>query len=989
METKKKLPKPLKILLGIFAVLLIVLILLYIFLPVPLSQWTNGALCGAGVETITAEELEAGDIRPVTEKEQDKYQKFAERHYKAVKRKMVGEKKEYYEAMLLIPEMIIDLANGEVPITVDGYDAYLDDLIASTDISTLEKLRPDSDDPDSVTDTLFSLTAYASGSENENEESLDEDTLRNLMMHNFAEALYVEGAYEYSTAFAALTAANAPNSYPTANLLGNLLKQNDDLHNALDMYEYAIRLAPDDEASLVNAGNVCIDLGYYDQAERYFNRALQVSEGDGPANQGMMLVSLARGDDHSAFLYMIEGAKDAYTSVLTDAYAYFRTKYKKREDYLAFAGPIMDQYGFKYLTDFTRSRTMFDPTLDTPGQQLTLDRTLVLPNNGADVWHSSLVSLYNGTYTHMMALLKVLVGEEAIASFMSTGDFSAMFTSEEAIAFMAENGISMGGMGASLGSLALSMKDENSSLMDMYGGLMDFVETTQENLGYNPPASITSTGENFEQEVFWMRILYDYTEYKFLELNKKYITSLEQKYVYDSLDISLLKIDKEISRIEGMGQYDQIIHMLSCFLTNGSPIASRQYTIEEVERMGSQLCGFNPYLKKGYMDCIMLAEEYWLYTNNILAYISNDAIYNRMRITRDQLAVRVACHFPMMAGTYHGSVGITAPGWAGVTFNWWFQDPSNMIYSALNDLGSGEYVTYPKVPELPITGMGTEVKPPIQIKVKVPAPEQFIDQIEDLMGDSDEIFIDIRVDDLDGDGEEDMVQTYTKPPETQETKPSEDETKPEDPAPDGSSEGADGAAEQKPDAKPEESSGPKTESKTVFALGDFGIGITKKLIEEVVDINFNVETGEFEVAFDFKGVGVKFGSSPVTGDLTVYVQGGLDLSKNLFKKKKKPDATGEIEITAGGAKVTSVLFLKGTLNTRNLTTSAVDVGATVAGQASALLGAGETVSWNLMTGVKKDTAHTIFRGVREVLETEEKDFTGLLELLDFSKWFKD
>ena len=172
--------------------------------------------------------------------------------------------------MLLIPELIIDLANGEVPITVDGYDAYLDDLIASTDISALEKLRPDSDDPDSVTDTLFSLTAYASGSENENEESLDEDTLRNLMMNNFAEAMYVEGAYEYSTAFAALTAANAPNSYPTANLLGNLLKQNDDLHNALDMYEYAIRLAPDDEASLVNAGNVCIDLGYYDQAERRF-----------------------------------------------------------------------------------------------------------------------------------------------------------------------------------------------------------------------------------------------------------------------------------------------------------------------------------------------------------------------------------------------------------------------------------------------------------------------------------------------------------------------------------------------------------------------------------------------------------------------------------------------------------------------------------------------------------------------------------------------
>jgi len=979
METKKKLPKPLKILLGIFAVLLIILILLYIFLPVPLSQWTNGALCGAGVETISEEELETGDIRPVTEKEQDSYQKFAERHHKAAKRKMVGEKKDYYEAMLLIPELIIDLSNGEVPITVDEYDAYLDDLIASANLSELESI-----DTSKSSGALFSMTAYASDPD-DGSEPMDEETMRNMMMHNFAEALYVEGAYEYSTAFAALAAANAPNSYPTANLLGNLLKQNDDLYNALDMYEYAIRLNPDDEASLVNAGNVCIDLGKYDLAERYFNRALQVSEGDGPANQGMMLVSLAHGDDHSAFLYMIEGAKDAYTSILTDAYAYFRTKYKKREDYLDFAGPIMDQYGFKYLTDFTRSRTMFDPTLDTPGQQLTLDRTLILPKNGADVWHSSLVSLYNGTYTNMMALLKVLVGEEALASFMSTGSIDAMFTSEEAIAFMAENGISMGGMGASLGSLALSMKDENSSLMDMYGSLMNLVETTQENLGYNPPASITSTGENFEQEVFWMRILYDYTEYKFLELNEKYITSLEQKYVYDSLDISLLNIDKEISKIEGMGQYDQIIHMLSCFFTNGSPIASRQYTIDEVERMGSQLCGFNPYLKKGYMECIMLAEEYWLYTNNILAYISNDAIYNRMRITRDQLAVRVATHFPMMAGTYHGSVGITAPGWAGVTFNWWFQDPSNMIYSALNDLGSGEYVTYPKVPELPITGMGTEVKPPIQIKVKVPAPEQFIEQIEDLMGDSDEIFIDIRVDDFDGDGEEDMVQTYTQPPETQETT-TQEETTPEESSP---SESSEGAGEPKPEANPEESSGPKTESKTVFALGDFGLGIGKELIKEVANVSYNAETGEFEVAFDLRVFGVKFGASPITGDLTVYVQGGLDLNKNLFKKDKKTQSVGDVEVSVGGAKATGVLFLKGTLNTRNLTTSAVEYGATAGAQLSGAIGAGETVSWNILTGVKKDSAYKIFAGVKEVLETETQSYTGLLELLDFSKWFKD
>ena len=87
---KKKIPTPVKILLGIVAVLLLLLLLLSIFLPVPLSQWTNGALCGAGVESITAEELESGDIRPVTEKEQKSYVKFAERHHKAVTRGMSG-----------------------------------------------------------------------------------------------------------------------------------------------------------------------------------------------------------------------------------------------------------------------------------------------------------------------------------------------------------------------------------------------------------------------------------------------------------------------------------------------------------------------------------------------------------------------------------------------------------------------------------------------------------------------------------------------------------------------------------------------------------------------------------------------------------------------------------------------------------------------------------------------------------------------------------
>ena len=194
--------------------------------------------------------------------------------------------------------------------------------------------------------------------------------------------------------------------------------------------------------------------------------------------------------------------------------------------------------------------------------------------------------------------------------------------------------------------------------------------------------------------------------------------------------------------------------------------------------------------------------------------------------------------------------------------------------------------------------------------------------------------------------------------------------------------------EEKPDEKPEEK--PEGSSiKRTFAWGDFGIGIAKDIIEDFISIGYNAETGEFEVAFDMKAVAVKFARNPITNDYTAYIHAGLDLNKTLFKKKKKAKGVEEVEIGVGGAKVTSVLFLKGTLNTKNLTTSSVEYGATAGAQLSAAAGAGETVSWNLLTGVKKDTAYTIFNGVKDVLETETQSYTGLLELLDFSKWFKD
>ncbi|MBQ6834311.1 MAG: hypothetical protein IJO55_07845 [Lachnospiraceae bacterium] len=947
----KKIPAHIKGIIAFFIIIFAILTFLFIFYPTQLSAWTHGVLFGVNVESLSIEELETGDIRPVTEKEIKSYQKFAKRYLTRAKKALTDEDKDTYEVGLALPQVISDIMHGNLPTTQEAFEAHMEDLLASMDISELEKLETEFH-----LDSPLTLTAYATNTEEfEFTPEMEAQANANIISHNFAEALYMAGGYDLSAAFAALTAMNAPRSDATANLLGNILKQNDDLYNSLKMYQYAIRLEPTSEAALVGAGNTCLDLQKYDEAAYYFNRALAVTGGSGLANQGMMLVSFSRGDDHSAYLYMIEGAKDGYTSILTDAYSYFRNKYKTREAYLEFAGPILDQYGFKHLTDFTRSRTMFDETLDTPGQQLDLDRTLVLPNNGADVWHSSLVSLFNGTYEHMMALLKALVGEEALTRFMADGDFSALFTSPEAIAYMAEYGFSMSGMGDSLNELASSMKDEDSSIMDMAEDIIDLASTTKDNLGYNPPAATGADGSNYEQEVFWMRILYDYTEYKFIELTEKYCSSLENKYFYDNLDVSLLKLEKLTDKWTATGERAMIIHFLTCFISNGSPIADRQYTLEEVERMGKQLCGFNPYLKKGYMECIMLAEEYWLHTNNILAYIADDAVYNRMRITRDQMAVRVATYFPMMAGTFHGTTGITAPVWAGITFDWRMNSDETNIFSALHGIGSGEYVTYPKVPKLPVTGMGTEPKPPIRIKVVFPSMEQLSDPVMDSIGGSGtgdgtggdstgggkDVTLTIKVE-ADDDS---MVQV-----ETQGTIMAEDPN-------------ADSQPQSQPDSDIQTTYTENPESTLTIGFEFRNIGFS-----------FNPDTLAFEVSVKsrVKWHGAKFSYNPVTNDLTAYVQAGFDESIPLLKSKKWLNTSIG---TAVGAK--AVLFLQGTVNLDNLSTTSVDSGATVEAQ---FLddGFGSTMSYDLVSGVTKDTAHRLIDGRKHVLETAIQTDEGFL-----------
>ncbi len=951
MKAKKSIPIFLKILFVIIFVLLLLFLIGALFFPAKVSSLTNGLVCGPGVKNISVKELESGEISALTEKEEKNYQKYVKNYQQEALRKLDSEQRELYEACLIIPDLMRGLLGGSIEANQDTIEDSVDELLESVNWKDSSKRN--------FLSSLFVTTVYAA-------EGDASSTFDATVFHNLAEALYLAKDYDLSAALAALTAVNEPHSAPTANLLGNLLKQNNDIEEALEMHQYALRCNPSNESTLIGAGNCCLDLEKYDLAASYFNRALSISGGGGPANQGMMLVSFARNDDGSAFLYMLEGAKEGYTSVLTDAYEYFRRKYPNREEYLKFCGPILDQYGFRNLTDFTRTRLAFDPTLDTPAQQLNLDRTFSLPKSGGAMIDSSLVSLYDGAWRNMVGYLNVVCGGEGLQAFVKTGQLGSLLNNPTSIYIMEELGGNLSDVTDTAGDIADTLLNGDGNLTDKLLGAWGTL-TEQENLlGYSSPSSISADGDNYEQEVFWIRILTDYTEYKFTQIAEEYCDSKEEEFVFGPLDDSMSRLDQLCQRLEANASLSSWAYILSCFVTNGSFVADRAYTLEEVKRMGNDICAFEPYLKKGYLECVMLAEEYWLYTNNILGMIADDGIYNRMRAYRDYLTVRVATYFPMMAGTYYGAIGITAPGWAGVTWDWWLDFGNGPIYfySALHEVGGdSSYVAYPKFPELPISGMGKEAKPELPIEIIIPDPQQLIDGIEDgIRGDDDGSGSDSGDGSGDGSGSGSGDGSGNANSDDGSKNPTLIITV-------GSGDGDSGIIDT--------DSGNTTEKDEETQVSD-GFKI-KFNIKSLFDFSYDPKTKEFSISVDAKIAGAKFAYDPKTDDIIVYTQMGFNFSENLIDAEP---------IVVDGVSVTSVAFLKGTLRTKDITTSSVESGVTVEANLLNQFGLGSTLAYDMISGVTKDTAHLLIDGKKKTLETEEKTGEGFLEIFDLSKWFK-
>ena len=469
------------------------------------------------------------------------------------------------------------------------------------------------------------------------------------VLNTIAGELYIQGYFRLPLLLSCLASVENPNSDAAVCTIANLLMTAGELGNALACADYGLKLNGASESLLYTAGMICMKMDEVDRAAAYFSRCLAVTGGGGLANQGMMMVALARQDFGGAFLYMLEGARDCYSSNVTDVLK----RFKLRLDYKELSGKIFDQYTLMELMNFTRNRTAFDPSLDTVGQQLYLDR-MVLPSAIAD-WHAS--------------------GPDMLLDCVATMQGYAMLLAEDA-------------------KMVAEIYNMFSNATDLESLYNNFLGTS-----FAPsPKSELEKMISFEQEVFWLTILNDYFDWEIEKIEAKRdetMAASEYKDVMDIIDEQLKKSGDKIESFEEMGEIAALIASLEYFqetvLMNHSGIFTREQSNIIIPRIDGALRDFSAATNTAYEATRVLCEEYWCYSNAILGLISDDTIYNEWRQKQRHQVILGTGLYVMEAGMWAGTVCFT--------------------YGIIPMLGQGSIggsvTSYiPPAPVLPITGKG-------------------------------------------------------------------------------------------------------------------------------------------------------------------------------------------------------------------------------------------------------------------------------------------
>ncbi|MDR1728266.1 MAG: zinc ribbon domain-containing protein [Acidobacteriota bacterium] len=605
------------------------------------------------LEPLTAAQLEGkAPITPPTAEERERYQEYVAKVRRYAEARIGREEGKSASGMNAFFTM---LAKGEAPASEQALKARLEDLSegeAKVEGSFFGWAK-------SWIVPLFHTPVYAAGPAG--------GKISPVMLNNLANNMLLDGKFFSPVIFATLAAAEDPDSPEIACTIANLLKSAEDYENAMSLVAYGLKLQPRSEQLLYTGGVAALEYGDFDMAEYLFLRALNISGGPGPSNQGMMLTSMARKDYPSAFLYMLEGGRDAFNESIWLTYQ----KLRLTPDYFEMSGRIFDQYTLMQLMDFKRCRTAFDPTLDTVGQQIKVDGSFFFPDNIGDLNFSG-----------------DAMGMATIDYFKAVAKFYEEDAKQLGEAFEI---LSAGGL--------KEMKDrfDRSSLA---------------------PKQKTEAEQQvtYYQEMFWLSILNDYFAWEKKKIDKQFKKEYEG-FDLDDFGISFDKItdeyDKKFEAAEkagGMAVFAVgIPHMMAMIDDNAFTLPKDQKILASDLNRAFKI--LSDALGKQYKDTKVLVEEYWVYSNAILGLIADDAIYNEYRRKQRDNAMFALSGPVFFSG---GAAGLMVGTRVGPMYT--------MVVGKDVALKGSNTGKIPKAPVLPISGKGASVTEMMEWQTYTPPP---------------------------------------------------------------------------------------------------------------------------------------------------------------------------------------------------------------------------------------------------------------------------
>ncbi len=876
-------------LITILVVAVCLIILIWVF-RMDISRLTKGMLFGFQTTNITAEEMD-GEIASVTDQDTKKLVKYAEKVQNYGENKLDGDEKDIYREYNALFSMLTDCASGGIILTEDNIQEEFD--------KHLKEFKREQSFAGNMLNSLV-LTVNA---EESTDIMIDSNLYLAYILKNSATSLMMYGQEDMALAMAAMATALAPENSSMSNLLANVMKEYGFDHTSYELLQYAIRINPNDEAALHSLGMLCIDMKKYDEAEKCFNRMLRLTGGKGTANQGWMLLALAEGDLPSAYLYMLEGAREGYTHTVTEVYEAF----KLRSDYFDIAGPIFDQYPLYELVKFKRTQQVFDATLDTIDQQVVIDRQLKVCHDALGTIPAQAVNLLESKrYVEGMSTLIL----ENFIGYMST--YSDEFAQIESL-----------------------LKDED--LAKLFDGDFSGIGNLKDKYAMPEEEGVVYT-YSYEQEIFFMNILQDYFKYSMEKNHEKYLDEVFEvlgaegignplgKFIENMEEYMEVKgawMEDVSARAESPNLYTQLYAMLEMLTwvqnnmeTNNNAMLESQFTIEQFGILNKAMAEASPLLEKGYMDCAILCEEYYLYTNNILGYIANDQIYNEWKFYQTLNVQMALLDYPFAGTAYNGIIALYALSAFG------------------SAAGGGEFDIYiPVIPEFPVTGMGTPDGEPVVVWEYEPPQNAAIQaSAEALWGD--------YIDSMEEQYEDGLTILEEEFGTTPNTLPYHFE-----PA-------------MTIGIAPEQGQPAIAVEEQQFSGTKFGIKLGK-----FIEASYDPATGD--ITF---GVGPILASAKATvnlrtTDITLYGHLGPDVDAKVgYGTENAPT-----NVNFGGGKIGG--YAKLSLNALDAKITAAEVGADVGGSLAGY-GLETEVGYDFASGVRVDTASLLLGNVKQTLKNE-------------------